>query len=100
MYRRLDAATRRRAAELVAEGRTYVEVGRILGIDRRTVQRWHAGHMNEDNLEDHARGHRPRGTTAEEEAAILAYARQHVFVTAGQIKEDLGLACSVDIIRW
>ena len=96
---RLSPAQRRQVVDLMAAGLSAAEVGRRVGCDYRTVQHWWARWLAEEPLEDRERGGRPRATTAEEDARIVQYAQDHVFCTAGEIKEALGLHCDTTTIR-
>ena len=97
--RGLGEEGRARAVELVLAGNSYAAVARTMNVDHRTVRRWHQRWAEGEGWGDRQRRPRNRETTEEEDAAFLAYAREHVFVTASEIQKELDLVCSLNTIR-
>ena len=83
----------------MAAGLSGTDVGRQARRDYRTVLHWWTRWLAEDPMEEMAIRGRPRATTAEESARIGQYAQDHVFCTAGEIKEALCLYCDETAIQ-
>ena len=86
---------REQVVQLMLEGQSAAAVARAVGCDYRSVQRWWTQWLEDERdhpLEDRVGGRgRPRETTTEEDARIVAYAEQHIFCTAGEIRAALEL---------
>lgn len=95
---RTAAENRRFAVRLVQEGLCFAAAARVIGCDYRTVQRWWAREHEEGHLRDRPAGAPPRANTEAQERAIVALARRERFITAGEIKQALGLDCSLATI--
>lgn len=100
---RLSRQNRELIVKLMSSGWSAAAAGREVGCNYRTVQRWWSRwrqREREDPLEDGKGGKgRPRETTEEEDVRIMEYVEQHVFCTANEIKEALGLRCSSFVIQ-
>ena len=96
--RRTTAEDRLFAIRLVAEGYSFAAAGREVGCNYRTVQRWWIRDHQDGNIRNRPAGAPPRATDADQERAIVELARRERFITAGQIKEALGLECSLSTI--
>lgn len=96
--RRTTAEDRRYAIRLVAEGYSYAAAGRLVGCHYRTVQRWWIREHEEGSISNRPAGAPPRANDVAQERAIVELARRERFITAGQIKEELGLECSLATI--
>lgn len=98
---RLTDGQRQLVIELMLSGESAAAAARTIGCDYRAVMRWWTRWLDgRDQLQDERGGRgRPRETTEEEDARIRQYAEEHVFCTAGEIKEALGLLCGEEVIR-
>ena len=96
--RRTSAEDRRLAIRLVTEGYSYAAAARVVGCNYRTVQRWWIRDHEDGHVRDRPAGAPPRINDKAQERAIVELARRERFITAGQIREELGLECSLSTI--
>ena len=102
MYRRGDAGERQHAALLMDQGYAGAAAARVLQRDPRFVLRWAERVQGEDPevaFNDRPRVGRHRLLDPDTDRRIVAYAEDHVFYTAGEIKAALDLDCSLQTIR-
>ena len=96
--RRTSAEDRRLAIRLVMEGYSYAAAGRAIGRDFRTVRLWFTRDHNEGDIRDRPPRPRPRAVSEAQERAIVELATRQRFITAPEMKQALGLDCSLSTI--
>lgn len=98
MPRRLTLEERR---EIISLGRfmSQREISRKLNRPQKTINRILRAFYQENRLEDAPHQRRPRKTTEEEDALIIAAVVKDPFSTTKKIKEELGLSLSLSAIR-
>lgn len=96
---RIDDATRVQILTLVQEGRTRRSIAAEMGCSLGAVTRIVRAFREEARIRDAARSGRPRRTTEEEDRWIVAAACCDPFITAQEIREELGLQVSLTVIR-
>lgn len=84
---------------LYRQGISQRRIAKITGRALSTVNRVFKACKTEGRLSDLPHGSRPRSTTAEQDLLIIAAAVDNPFLTAQQIKTELGLNIDVQAVR-
>lgn len=80
-------------------GKNISEIARETGVTRKTVRRWVQRYQESGRMRDAPRPGRPRVTSTEDDARILAHIRDHPFTNAAATKERATVDSSLTTIR-
>lgn len=96
---RLSLIQRSSLLTLHAVGLDDDRVAQLTGCDKRTVQHWVAHYQDHHSLQDVPRSGRPRATTKDTNASIVASATESPFTTPRIIRSELGVEASARTVR-
>ena len=99
MTKHSSAEVREVANKMLNEGMTQSATAEIVGVSRRTINRWSARAKAGCDQQCLPRGHRPRAISDEKCKEIIEYIKNNSTAFIHEIIENLGLNCSETTLR-